>query len=56
MDFLDAEVAKTEELVRALLESIEPLVLAIPGVSYTTGAQIVAEIAPSPGSGAPPRW
>lgn len=44
MDFLDGERAKVERRVRELLELVEPLVLTIPGISYTTGAQIVAEI------------
>ena len=44
MDFLDAECAKFDALIRGLLERVEPLVLTIPGVSYATGAQIVAEI------------
>ena len=44
MDFLDGECAEVERKVRELLERVEPLVLTIPGVSYTTGAKIVAEI------------
>ena len=44
MDFLDAECAKFDALIRELLERVEPLVLTIPGVSYATGAQVVAEI------------
>jgi transposase len=44
MDFLDGECAKVEALVRGPLEKVEPLVLTIPGISYTTGAQIVSEI------------
>lgn len=44
MDFLDEECAKVSRLVRELLEKVEPLVLTIPGISYTTGAQIVSEI------------
>lgn len=44
MDFLDGECAKVEGAVRELLERVEPLVLTIPGVSYTTGAQIAAEV------------
>ena len=44
MDFLDAECAKFDALIRDLLERVEPLVLTIPGVSHATGAQIVAEI------------
>ena len=44
MDFLDAECARFDALIRELLDRVEPLVLTIPGVSYATGAQIVAEI------------
>lgn len=44
MDFLDGECAKVEAAVREILDRVEPLVLTIPGVSYTTGAQIVAEV------------
>ena len=44
MDFLDAECAGVEAKVRELLERVEPLVLTIPGISYTTGAQIAAEV------------
>ena len=44
MDFLDEECAKVEALVRELLERVEPLVLTIPGISYTTGAQHGSEI------------
>ena len=56
MDFLDAECAKIEAEVRGLLDRVEPLVLTIPGVSYTTGAPIVAGSATSPGSATPPPW
>ena len=35
MDFLDGECAEVERKVRELLERVEPLVLTIPGVSYT---------------------
>jgi transposase len=44
MDFLDGECGKVERRVRELLEPVGPLVLAIPGISYTTGAQTVAEV------------
>lgn len=44
MDFLDGECAKVEAAARELLERVEPLVLTIPGISHTTGAQIVAEV------------
>jgi transposase len=39
-----ASAGRVERRVRELLEPVGPLVLAIPGVSYTTGARIVAEI------------
>ena len=42
--FSNATIEKVEAEVRVLLERVEPLVLTIPGVSHTTGAQIVAEI------------
>lgn len=42
--FLDGERAEAERKVRGPLERIEPLALTIPGVSYATGARIVAEI------------
>ncbi len=44
MGLVDGECAEVERKVRALLERVEPLVLTIPGVSYATGAQIVAEV------------
>lgn len=44
IEFLLARVAEADGRIAALLESIEPLVLTIPGVSTATGAQIVAEI------------
>ena len=42
--FLNATIAKVEREVASLLARIEPNVTTIPGVSTTTGAQIVAEI------------
>ena len=44
VEFLNATIAKVDAEVRALLDRVEPLIVTIPGVSYTTGAQIVAEI------------
>lgn len=44
MDFLYGQVGEVVAKSRDLLMMIEPLVLTIPGVSVTTGAQIVAEI------------
>lgn len=44
VEFLEATIGKVEAEIRSLLERVEPLVLTIPGISYTTGAQIVAEI------------
>lgn len=42
--FLNATIAKVEKEVASLLGRVEPNVTTIPGVSTTTGAQIVAEI------------
>lgn len=44
IEFLNATIAKVEREVEGLLERIEPNITTIPGVSITTGAQIVAEI------------
>ena len=42
--FLNATIAKVEREVASLLAKVEPNITTIPGVSTTTGAQIVAEI------------
>lgn len=42
--YLEGKVARAEREIASSLESIEPLVLTIPGVSVALGAQIVAEI------------
>ena len=44
VEFLNATIAKVEKEVASLLEEVEPNITTIPGVSTTTGAQIVAEI------------
>ena len=44
MGRLDAWCAEVDRRARELLGRIEPLVVTIPGVSYATGAQIVAEV------------
>ena len=44
IEFLNRTIAKVEREVAALLEGIEPNIATIPGVSTTTGAQIVSEI------------
>ena len=44
IEFLNRTIARVEREVAALLEGIEPNITTIPGVSTTTGAQIVAEI------------
>lgn len=44
VEFLNATVAKVETEVASLLARVEPNITTIPGVSTTTGAQIVAEI------------
>ena len=41
---LEAKVARADAQIAELLDRIEPLVLTIPGISVTLGAQIVAEI------------
>ena len=42
--FLNGTIAKVEREVASLLAKVEPNITTIPGVSTTTGAQIVAEI------------
>lgn len=44
IEFLNATISKVEREVKELLARIEPNITTIPGVSTTTGAQIVAEI------------
>ena len=44
VEFLSATIAKVEKEVASLLGKVEPDITTIPGVSTTTGAQIVAEI------------
>ena len=44
VEFLNATIAKVEKEVASLLGKVEPNITTIPGVSTTTGAQIVAEI------------
>lgn len=42
--YLGEKLARADRQIEAMLEAIAPLVLTIPGVSVTLGAQIVAEI------------
>ena len=44
VEFLNATIAKVEKEAASLLGKVEPDITTIPGVSTTTGAQIVAEI------------
>lgn len=44
VEFMNATIAKVEKEVASLLGKVEPNITTIPGVSTTTGAQIVAEI------------
>ena len=44
VEFLNATIAKVEKEVASLLGKVEPNITTIPGMSTTTGAQIVAEI------------
>lgn len=42
--FLNKKASEADRRISVLLQGIEPLILTIPGISTTTGAQIVAEI------------
>ncbi len=42
--FVESQIGEVDERITTLLEDIEPLILTIPGISYTLGAQIVSEI------------
>lgn len=44
IEFLNGQISKAAAQVKNLLMELEPLVITIPGVSVSTGAQIVAEI------------
>ena len=44
VEFLNGTIAKVEREVASLLAKVEPNITTLPGVSTTTGAQIVAEI------------
>lgn len=44
VEFLNATIAKVEREIGALLAEVEPNITTVPGISTTTGAQIVAEI------------
>lgn len=44
VEFLNGAISKVEREVAALLARVEPNITTIPGVSTTTGAQIVSEI------------
>lgn len=44
IDFIEGQVGEVEERIRAGLDAVEPLILTIPGIGYTLGAQIVSEI------------
>ena len=40
----DAEIAEVEAAIRKIMDEIAPPILSIPGISYRTGAMILAEI------------
>lgn len=42
--FANEQLTKVDAKIQVLLDTLEPLILTIPGISYATGAQIVAEI------------
>ncbi len=44
IDFIEGQVSEVEARIRAGIEEVEPLILTIPGIGYTLGAQIVSEI------------
>ena len=44
MDFIEKQIADVDAEIKTRIEKIEPLILTIPGISHTLGAQIVAEI------------
>ena len=44
IDFIEGQIAEVEVKIREGIEAVEPLILTIPGIGYTLGAQIVAEI------------
>ena len=44
IDFIEGQVSEVEARIREGVEAVEPLVLTIPGIGHTLGAQIVSEI------------
>lgn len=44
IELIEGQIAEAESKVRSLLDEVEPPILAIPGIPYKLGAQIVAEI------------
>lgn len=44
IEFVESQIDEVDKHIKVLLERIEPLILTIPGISYTLGAQIVSEI------------
>lgn len=44
INFIEGQVREVDAKIKVLLDATEPLILTIPGISYTLGAQIVSEI------------
>jgi len=44
IEFIEGQIGEVDQRIKALLDDIEPLILTIPGISYTLGSQIIAEI------------
>lgn len=44
MDFIEGQIAEVESRIGEGIRSVEPLILTIPGIGCTLGAQIVSEI------------
>lgn len=44
INFIERQITEVEEKIKDGLDTIEPLILTIPGIGHTLGAQIVSEI------------
>ena len=44
IEFIEGQIAEVEAKIRDGIEAVEPLILTIPGIGHTLGAQIVSEI------------
>ncbi len=44
IEFIEEQIDEVDRHIKELLDALEPLILTLPGISYTLGAQIVSEI------------